>query len=78
MYWFKIIDSTSKLLDLHAKSIIRISILLLVGVIVYGFSLIVSAPITTASETFLWLYFITVVISFGVIVAVLYFANLSD
>lgn len=75
MDWLKIIDSASKLLDSHAKSMIRISVLMLVGIIIYGFSLIASAPATT---TFLWLYFITVVISFGVIIAILYFANNPD
>ena len=78
MNWFKILDSTSRLLDLHAKSIIRISILMLIGIIVYGFSSLISAPATKASETLIWLYFITVVISFGVIIAVLYLANPPD
>lgn len=77
MNWFKIIDSISKLLDSHAKFIIRISIILLVGVMMYGFTLIVSAP-NTASDTVLWLYFSTVLISFAVIFSILYFASKTD
>lgn len=77
MHWVKIIYGTSKLLTSHTRSIILIGSLLLVGLLAYGFSLVESAP-ETAAVTFMWMYFVAVMISLGIIIAVLYLANRTD
>jgi hypothetical protein len=74
MNWVNIIESASKLLTEHAKSIILIGSLLLTGILIYGFSLVGSTP-ETATITFLWMYFAAMVVSFGLIIAVLYLAH---
>lgn len=74
MNFEKTIASLSKMLTSHARSIILISSLVLVGVLLYGFFLI-SELTLVSTVTFMWMYFIAAVISLGVVITVLYLAN---
>lgn len=74
MNWEKIIVSFSKMLTSHARSIILLFSLVLIGVLSYGFSVVVQSASDATAMTSIWLYFISVVISFGVIITVLFLA----
>lgn len=71
MIWVEFVKRVTELLAAHAKSIVLVMALFLIGVIAHGFGLIEATP-DSAIGTFIWLYFIVTMISLGLIAWVLF------
>ena len=72
MHIEKIIVSLSKMLSSHAKTLVLILSLTLVGGLLYGLIEAIEYTSVVGSSHFAWMYFTVSMISFGIIITVIY------